>query len=197
MNSLLKNLPNWLTYLRIALVPLFVVLMSNPTRWMLGAATVVFVVASVTDIIDGRLARHYGSVSNLGKLLDPLADKILVMAALVMLVAQRSDVDGSPWIPPWLAVLLLAREIWVTGLRAIAASQGVVMAAQNAGKWKSFLQMFSIGLILLHYPGEWFEYTVDYHFWGVNLLIISAAFSIWSAVDYTMIVWKNTPPESL
>src|SRR5262245_55607250 len=127
----MQNIPNILTFLRLALIPLFVVLMIDPNPELTHAATLVFIIAAFTDYLDGVLARKFSAVSEFGKLADPLADKILVMAALVMLVAQRSDVYGEPWVPGWMVVLILAREIWVTGLRAVAASRGVIVAASG------------------------------------------------------------------
>ena len=148
--SIIKFVPNGLTILRLMLIPVFVVLMREPTQSMVYWATGLFIFASFTDFIDGYIARKFGAVSDLGKLLDPLADKILVMAALVMLVAQKTDEFGEPWVQGWMVVFILAREIWVTGLRAVAAKDGVVVAASNAGKIKSALQMFAIVLLLLH-----------------------------------------------
>lgn len=197
---MVKRIPNWLTYLRLVLTPVFVLLMVEPSRWMVYAATGIFIVAALTDLFDGFLARRFGAVSDAGKLLDPVADKILVMAALVMLVSQRSEVDGAPWVPGWMVVLVLAREIWVTGVRALAASKGVVMAAGMAGKIKSSFQMVAIVLLLLH----------DHHFsiagvsvpsqtLGLNALLLSILLSYWGAVDYTLTVFGgsssgNTPP---
>src|SRR5262245_57339044 len=138
---MVQRLPNWLTFLRLGLIPVFVFLMVEPSRWMVDLAMIVFIVAAFTDYIDGIIARRYGAVSDFGKLLDPLADKILVMAALVMLASQRSDTYGEPWVPGWMVVMVLAREIWVTGLRAVASARGVVVAASTTGKFKSGLQM--------------------------------------------------------
>ncbi|MCB0338853.1 MAG: CDP-diacylglycerol--glycerol-3-phosphate 3-phosphatidyltransferase [Bdellovibrionales bacterium] len=185
------SLPNYLTYLRLALVPVFVVLMHNPAPWMLDVAIVIFVLASLTDYFDGFLARKYGAISDTGKLLDPIADKILVMAALIMLVAQRSDVDGEPWVPGWLVVLLLAREIWITGLRSVAASRGMVIAANDTGKIKSFCQMVGIVFLLIHHPLKLFGVAIPCEFVGVNLLFLSLALSLWSAWDYTLRVYSQ------
>jgi CDP-diacylglycerol--glycerol-3-phosphate 3-phosphatidyltransferase len=146
----MRKVPNWLTAIRLALIPLFVVLMVNPSRETLWIATAVFLVAAVTDYADGYIARRYRAVTELGKLLDPLADKILVMAALVMLTAQRTFESGDPWVPGWMVVVILAREIWVTGLRGIAAAHGHVVAASPAGKVKSVLQMVAIVLLLAY-----------------------------------------------
>jgi CDP-diacylglycerol--glycerol-3-phosphate 3-phosphatidyltransferase len=185
-----KRIPNWLTYLRLALTPVFVLLMVEPSPWMVYAATGIFIVAAITDLFDGILARRLGAVSDAGKLLDPVADKILVMAALVMLVAQRSEVDGTPWVPGWMVVLVLAREIWVTGVRALAASRGVIVAAGMAGKVKSSFQMVAIVLLLLHdYPVVIFGLSMPSQILGLNALLLSIILSYWGAIDYTLAVF--------
>ncbi len=183
-----KLLPNIITLVRILLIPIFVVLMVSPSEEMLYAAIGVFITAAVTDYIDGFLARKWNVVTKLGKLLDPLADKILVLSALVMLVAQRSDFDGAPWIPGWIVVLVLAREIWVTGLRSVAAASGVVVAAGSSGKVKSFLQMIAIVFLLLHHQKAFMvqNTTITCQHVGVQLMIASLVFSYWGAVEYTM-----------
>jgi len=154
---------------------------------MTRLAMIVFLVAAITDFVDGYIARKFGWVSDLGKLLDPLADKILVMAALVMLVGERSDLTGDPWVPAWMVVIVLAREIWVTGLRAVAASQGVVVAARDSGKIKSVLQMSAVVALLMHNtPISIFSFTVPAQFIGLNLLFLSLGFSLWGAYNYTI-----------
>jgi CDP-diacylglycerol--glycerol-3-phosphate 3-phosphatidyltransferase len=190
----LKNLPNWLTYFRLALIPVFVMLMHDPSQLMAQAAIAVFILAALTDFADGYLARRFGAVSDIGKLLDPLADKILVMAGLVMMVAQRSQLDGLPWVPGWMVVIVVAREFWVTGLRGMAAANGLIVPAGSAGKIKSGFQMVAVVFLLLHKTpisnfGIPFEVTAQ--FIGLNLLMISIFFSIWSAAEYTFAVLKS------
>lgn len=161
---------------------------------MIFLALVVFIIAALTDYADGLIARKYGVVSDLGKLLDPLADKILVMAALVMLVSLRSDSFGEPWVPGWLVVLVLAREFWITGIRAVAANKGVILAAGKAGKWKSTLQMVSIVFLFLHELTiilPIFNLQITAEQLGVNLLIISVALSYWGAINYTYDVFGD------
>jgi len=185
--------PNLITLFRLLLIPVFVVLLINPTDQGLFIATIVFIVAAFTDYLDGVLARRWGAISNFGKLLDPLADKILVMAALVMLVGLRSDVTGAPWIPAWMVVLILSREIWVTGLRGVAASAGLVIAAGQSGKVKSLLQMVSIAMILIHdrYVFQVGDYPVTLGHVGLNLLLISIFFSYWGALHYSHQVFRE------
>jgi len=143
-----KQLPNWLTFFRLVLIPVFVFVLIEPSRSSLNLAAVIFVFAALTDYADGMLARRYKAITDFGKLFDPLADKILVMAALVMLVSLQDD-NGASFVPAWMVVLILAREFWVTGLRAFAAKDGTVVPAKSGGKVKSALQMISILLILL------------------------------------------------
>ena len=185
-DDLIAKLPNWLTYARLALIPVFVALLNEPSKFMQFLAIVVFIIAALTDYVDGYVARRYGAVSDFGKLLDPLADKILVMAALVMLVSLRSDVLGEPWIPGWMVVLVLAREIWVTGLRAVAATNGHVISASGAGKIKSGFQMVAIVLLLCHDAKlPFLSPQFNCQFVGANLLLISIILSYWGAYDYT------------
>ena len=189
MAIFLRQLPNWLTTLRLALIPIFVVLMIEPSRGTLWLATVVFLVAAITDYVDGYLARRFRAVSELGKLLDPLADKILVMAALVMLTAQRVPDSGEAWVPGWMVVVVLAREMGVTGLRGIAATYGHVIAASSAGKVKSVLQMISIILLLLNdLPLLLFGWVIECRVIGLNVLLLSILLSVYGAVQYTMAV---------
>lgn len=183
-----KRLPNWLTFLRLVLIPIFVIVLLDPSRSKLNLAAVIFVCAAITDYADGILARRYAAVTDFGKLFDPLADKILVMAALVMLVALRDDRCVS-FVPGWMVVLILARELWITGLRAFAAKDGTIVAAKAGGKVKSFLQMVSILALLLHdYSFPLFGLRVTFQFLGLNLLLVSIVFSYLSALDYSLAI---------
>jgi CDP-diacylglycerol---glycerol-3-phosphate 3-phosphatidyltransferase len=149
----------------------------------------VFAIAGLTDLFDGLLARRYEVVSDFGKLVDPLADKLLVMAALVMLVSIRDDVSGVTWVPPWLVILLLGREIWVTGIRGVAATRGLVISANSSGKIKSILQMVGIFLLLLHeVTFSFLGYIIPFSAPGLLLLFLSVIFSIRGAIEYTVLV---------
>ena len=139
------NLPNLLTFARVVAIPFFVWLLEVPTPARGFWAAIVFTAAAVTDMLDGYLARRLGVVSVLGKFLDPLADKLIVMAALVWMVPMHR-------IDAWVVVLLLAREMSVMGLRSVAASEGVVISAGQEGKTKTALQMIGIVALLLGYP---------------------------------------------
>lgn len=186
--AIVKNIPNVLTFLRLGLIPIFVWLMVEGSSEAIFAATIIFIAAAITDYVDGLVARSFEAVSDFGKLLDPVADKILVMAALVMLVAQRSDDLGQPWVPGWMVVLILAREIWVTGIRAVAASNGNVIAAGNSGKLKSLLQMVAIVLLLQHdlvIYGSSGGSALTAQLPGEALLMLSIVFSYKGAFEYT------------
>ena len=195
--TVIKYLPNSLTFLRLVLIPFFVIMMIAPSPTMRLVAFFTYVLASITDVIDGRVARHYRVVSNIGKLLDPIADKILVMAALVMILAYVTDGEGQSILPGWLVVLVLARETWVNGVRSVAALNGVVVAASKLGKLKSFMQMSAIGLMLM--PFSWrfvlSGYYVPFASLGVPLLLLSVFISYWGALEYTFAVFGRKPAE--
>lgn len=176
------NLPNLLTMGRVAIIPLFLWLLDRGTPKDCAWAAIVYAGAAITDLLDGYLARKMNVVSVLGKFLDPLADKLLVMASLIWMVPMGR-------IPEWAVVLLLAREISVTGLRSIASSEGVVIAAGEGGKSKTALQMIGILCLVLGYPyhltlGPLDLGWVDLVHVGRLLVYISLVFSITSAVSY-------------
>lgn len=138
------NLPNKLTIVRIILIPVFMVLLLNFN--MLAASGVVFVIASLTDLADGKIARKYNLVTNFGKFADPLADKLLVCAALIALCALGKL--GNPVLGVWATFVIIAREFMVTGVRLVAAAEGKVIAAGMSGKIKTTVQMITIVYIL-------------------------------------------------
>ena len=177
------NLPNLLTLARVAAVPLIVIIMLSDSRDAGFWAAAIFGAAAVTDFIDGWLARKWGVVTVLGKFLDPLADKLIVMAALIMMIP-------SGRIPAWMVFLVLAREIIVTGLRSIASSEGIVIDASDLGKYKTIYQMAAIPGLLLHYDYYWFfgvqsEFLhVNMHNYGMFFFSIALALTLWSGFDY-------------
>jgi CDP-diacylglycerol--glycerol-3-phosphate 3-phosphatidyltransferase len=184
-----KRLPNWLTFLRLVLIPVFVVFLLDPTPAAMRTAAVIFVFAALTDYADGILARRYSAITDFGKLFDPLADKILVMAALVMLVGVQ-DKSCQSIVPAWMVVLILARELWITGMRAFAAKDGTVVSAKSGGKVKSALQMISILALLLHeHSFSLLGFRLTLQFVGLNVLLVSLVFSYVSAVDYSLAIF--------
>jgi len=168
--------PNILTLIRIGTVPLLVYLLLFPGPVAAAMAGAVFLAATVTDFLDGYIARNYGSGTNLGKFLDPLADKLVVTAALIMLAGM----GRSPHVPAWMVVVLVSREILVTGLRAVAAAEGRIIAAEELGKYKMVLQSIAIQGLLIHYT----YFHVDFFGAGMFVLWIALVLSVWSGVRY-------------
>ena len=185
----LLNLPNILTLSRIAAVPVVVILLVFESQQNCFWAAFVFTAASITDWLDGYLARKWGIVTILGKFLDPLADKLIVMAALIMLIPLDR-------VPAWAVFVILARELIVSGIRSIASSEGIVIAASDLGKYKTIFQMIAIVGLLLHYRYYWF-FGVQFDFLypslhnaGIFVFYISLVLTVWSGVDYFVKFFK-------
>ncbi|MFI5396598.1 MAG: CDP-diacylglycerol--glycerol-3-phosphate 3-phosphatidyltransferase [Candidatus Binatia bacterium] len=175
-SSRVANLPNFLTFFRILLIPLLVVILTKPGRTASLLAAATFFLACLSDFFDGYLARRWGISTTLGKLLDPLADKLIVAAALIMLAGM----ERTPNVPAWMIVVIIGREIAVTGLRAIALGQGVVLGAEELGKYKMVFQMLALHGLLMHYR----FFGIDFHLAGMYFLWISLVISLWSGIDY-------------
>jgi CDP-diacylglycerol--glycerol-3-phosphate 3-phosphatidyltransferase len=177
------NLPNMLTFARIACIPILVLTLLKDTPAMSMIATLIFSLASITDWLDGYLARRLDLVTVMGKFLDPLADKLIVMAALIMMIPLGR-------VPAWAVFLLIAREVIVTGLRSVASSEGIVIAASNLGKYKTIFQMVAIIGLLLHYNYCWFFgmdfplLCADFHNVGIFFFYVSLVLTLWSGMDY-------------
>jgi len=177
----LLNAPNLMTLGRIALIPVFLYLLSYENRRNSFLAAAVYAVCALTDWFDGWLARISNKVTTLGKFLDPLADKVIVVSALVMLVRLGR-------VPVWVVVVIITREFLISGVRTIAATEGLVIPASQGGKWKTSLQLCGIICLMLHY-----HYAIDYgfgtlltdfHAVGSMLLYLSLVPLIASAIDY-------------
>ncbi|MFP4070658.1 MAG: CDP-diacylglycerol--glycerol-3-phosphate 3-phosphatidyltransferase [Desulfovibrionales bacterium] len=167
------NIANNITLARIFSVPLIVLLLYFPGKINNLVAMLVFIAASLTDLVDGLIARRYNLVTTIGKFLDPLADKLLVTSVLIMLV----HLDHAP---AWVAILIIAREITITGLRAMAADQGVVIAADKYGKLKTIIQIVALCPLVLHYP--W--WGVDPRPIGLLLLYAALIMALFSGTNY-------------
>ncbi len=177
----LTNIPNLLTFGRIAMIPPVMWLMLQQTPVANFFAAIIFTLAAVTDWADGYLARRMGLESLLGKLLDPLADKLIVLATLVVAVELGH-------IPGWFVVLLLARELTITGLRSLASQQGFVIDVVRAGKFKTAFQLIGLVAIIVHHPyvidfGVATE-VINFNLLGIALLSIALLFSLASAAVY-------------
>ncbi len=167
------NLPNKLTLMRIALVAPFLACFYLPWDWRMWVASGIFIVAAVTDIIDGRYARKHGLVTTFGKLMDPIADKLLICSAFIMLTAF--DI-----LCPFATILFIAREFAVSGFRLVAASEGLVLAASKIGKAKTALQCVAIVCLLLDNP-IFSLIHVPFHYIMTGAAL---AVSLWSGIDY-------------
>ena len=178
--------PNVLTFMRIASVPLLVYLLTFAGPLPSAIAAGVFFLATITDFLDGYIARSYGSGTNLGKFLDPLADKLVVTAVLIMLAAM----PRMPRVPAWMVVVLVSREILVTGLRAVAASRGRIIGAEELGKYKMALQAIALHGLLIHYT----YFHVDFFATGMFLLWIATVLTVWSGIDYFYRAWSVIMP---
>lgn len=167
------NLPNKLTLFRVILIPFFVFFLLAPYFEGYGnyIAVAIFIVASITDFLDGKIARKYHLVTNFGKFMDPLADKLLVSSALICLVALNK-------IPAWIVIVIIAREFIISGFRLVAADNGVVIAASYWGKFKTAFQMVTVIVLILNIPGEVFAVI------GTVLIYISLVLTIISLIDY-------------
>jgi CDP-diacylglycerol---glycerol-3-phosphate 3-phosphatidyltransferase len=175
-SSVTLTTPNLLTLIRIGTVPILVILLLFPGPAPSAGAAAVFFAATVTDFLDGYIARNYGSGSTVGKFLDPLADKLVVTAALIMLAGM----PRIPRVPAWMVVVFVSREILVTGLRAVAAAEGRVIAAAELGKYKMVLQAIGLQGLLIHYP----YFNIDFFAAGLFILWIALVLSVWSGLEY-------------
>jgi CDP-diacylglycerol--glycerol-3-phosphate 3-phosphatidyltransferase len=182
------NLPNFITLTRILLIPVFVVLFVTPTEDRSLSAAVVFVIAAVTDFLDGYLARRNGQVTTLGKLLDPIADKLLVLSALILLL----NLDR---VSALVAILIIAREVAVTGIRAIAAGEGMVIAAETTGKYKMALQVVAIVLLILE--DTFLSDFGNLHLAGIVTLYLSLLLGYISGGQYVWSFWKQVVARGL
>ncbi len=182
------NLPNFLTLVRILLIPVFVVIFLAPTPDRSLLAAVIFTVAAVTDLLDGYIARRTGQVTKLGKLLDPLADKLLVLSALILLV----NIDRVSAV---VALLIIARELAVTGIRAIAAGERLIIAAEVTGKYKMALQVIAIVLLILE--GTGLAELGNLHLAGTGTLYLSLVLGYISGGQYVWSFWRQVLAKGL
>jgi CDP-diacylglycerol--glycerol-3-phosphate 3-phosphatidyltransferase len=182
------NLPNLLTLSRILLIPVFVVLFYTPTPERSLWAAFVFVVAAITDVFDGYVARRNGQVTKLGRLLDPVADKLLVLSGLFLLV-------GMGQVPAWVAIVIAGRELAVTGMRAIAASVGIILVPERLGKYKMVFQVVAITMLIVansDLPGVSLVFDA-----GMVLLYLALMLGVISGGRYVMSFWQQVSLKGL
>lgn len=185
------NLPNKITISRIFLIPLFLIVLTFNFDWgeinignnelpvsqLVGG--LIFIIASITDWLDGYIARKYNLITNMGKFLDPLADKLLVSAAFIMLIELQIA-------PAWIIIVIISREFAITGFRLVASGEGVVLAASSMGKLKTVSQILAVILLMLNnFPFSYTNIPVD-----MIMLYIALIFTVWSGLDYFIKNWN-------
>src|SRR5487761_287898 len=196
------NLPNSITMSRVACVPLLIWILSSAFPWTGGhgevglrggeqevIASIVFILASITDGLDGYLARRRHQITTMGMLLDPLADKLMVSAAFIILVGYNPRV-----VPPWIAVLVIGREFLVSGLRSIASSEGFTIEASELGKLKTVIQIVSVVASILDHRWQYWQFgwfLMPVRVIAQTAVYLMAVVSIISAVDYFIGFWKK------
>lgn len=172
------NLPNKLTIMRVIMIPFFVFFLLVPdtmiphgtAKWI---ALVLFCVASLTDLLDGKIARKYNLVTNFGKFMDPLADKMLVSSAFICLIVTRQDA-----LPAWIVIVIIAREFIISGFRLVASDNGIVIAASYWGKFKTTFQMFAIIALIADFGGN------AAHIIELLLVYVALILTLVSLIDY-------------
>jgi CDP-diacylglycerol--glycerol-3-phosphate 3-phosphatidyltransferase len=180
MSTIRLNVPTILTFSRIILIPFFVLI--TPASPILGVT--IFLIASLTDFLDGYLARRSGQITKFGIILDPIADKFLVISALILLVDMSR-------IAAWIAIAIIVREFLVTAIRVVALSMDIVIPAETGGKWKTAAQMTSIVFLLLPYSIDFLPFSIDFYDIGLVLMYISLVLAVTSGVKYTISFWRH------
>ena len=178
-----QQLPMILTTFRMALtVPVVLLMIPNSMPWNI-VSIFVFFIASITDYFDGYYARKYGAITNMGKFMDPIADKILVSSILMMLLFRGS-------IDPWMVMIVIARDTLVGGIRSVAAADRIVIAAKSAGKWKTALQMLCIPALIIGNITFANGHVFALGTIGYIILWVTVGLSVWSGVEYFVFFWR-------
>jgi CDP-diacylglycerol--glycerol-3-phosphate 3-phosphatidyltransferase len=174
------NLPNAITMLRISIIPvLFLLLLSpGPTESLIIAC--IFVVAALTDMLDGYIARRYQIVTTMGKFLDPIADKLIVNTAMILMIPLGR-------IPAWIVAVIIIRDFTVDGIRTIASSEGVIIQSSRLAKQKTLCQVFAVTALMIHYP----FLGADAHLVGIVILYVALFLTLYSGLDYLMRFFKE------
>lgn len=167
------NLPNTITLIRIGVVPFLFVLLASPGKFWSLILAILFVAASITDFVDGYIARKYELVTTMGKFLDPIADKLIVNTAMILMIPIGR-------IPAWIVAITIMRDLIVDGVRSISSSEGLYIQASRLGKQKTLAQIFAVTALLIHYP----ILGIDAHFVGMIILYIAFLLTIYSGSNY-------------
>jgi CDP-diacylglycerol--glycerol-3-phosphate 3-phosphatidyltransferase (EC 2.7.8.5) len=169
------NLPNSITLLRICVIPVLFLILLSPGRTLSLLIAIVFIIAALTDLLDGYIARRYGMVTKIGKFLDPIADKIIVSTAMILMIPIGR-------IPAWIVAVIIIRDITVNGVRSISSSDDSVVSASKLGKQKTLSQNIALSALIIHYP----LFGIDARLVGIIILYIALFLTVWSGVDYIL-----------
>ena len=175
------NLPNAITMLRVTVIPVLFLLLLPPDRVVSLVIAVIFILAALTDLLDGYVARRYGITTKIGKLLDPTADKLILATAMILLIPIGR-------IPAWVVAIMVTRDFAIDGIRSIALLSGRVIDASPLGKQKTLCQIVAVSALIIHYP----LFGIDAHMVGTVVLYVALFLSIASAVDYLMKFYRET-----
>jgi CDP-diacylglycerol---glycerol-3-phosphate 3-phosphatidyltransferase len=167
------NLPNTITLIRISVMPFLFILLADPGEFWSLILAVLFVVASITDLVDGYIARKYQLVTTMGKFLDPIADKLIINTAMILMIPIGR-------IPAWIVAITIMRDLIVDGIRSIASSEGLFIHASNLGKQKTLAQTIAVTALMVHYP----IFGTDSHLIGMVILYVAFILTIYSGADY-------------
>ena len=173
------NLPNGITMLRVGIIPVLFFLLSDPGRMWSLIIAILFIMAALADLLDGYVARKYHIVTNIGKFLDPIADKIIINAAMILMIPIGR-------IPAWIVSLIIIRDFIVDGIRNIATSEGMIIDASKLGKRKTLCQIFAISALMIHYP----FIGADAHIVGMVILYIALWLTLHSGIDYLLMFYR-------
>jgi len=175
------NLPNSITLIRLAVIPVLFLLLLSPGRILSMIIAVLFIMAAITDLIDGYVARKYNIVTTMGKFLDPIADKLVVTTAMIMLIPIGR-------IPAWIVAIIIMRDLLVDGLRSIASADGLVIDASRLGKQKTLCQIVAVSALLIHYDTV---FGLNAHAVGMAVLYLALVLTVWSGADYFLKFYKQ------
>jgi len=168
------NLPNSITMLRICIIPVLFLLLLSPGRWLSFTIAVLFIIAALTDLLDGYIARKYAIVTKMGQFLDPVVDKLMVSTAMILMIPIGR-------IPAWVVVLIIMRDVLVDGLRSVASSDGIVIQASRLGKKKTLSQIIAVSALIIHYDTV---FGLDAHLVGTIVLYMALILTLYSGVSY-------------
>jgi CDP-diacylglycerol---glycerol-3-phosphate 3-phosphatidyltransferase len=175
------NLPNTITLVRISAVPFLFILLSSPGEFWSLILAILFVAASITDLIDGYVARKYQLITTMGKFLDPIADKLIINTAMILMIPIGR-------IPAWIVAITIMRDLIVDGVRSIASSEGLFIQANRLGKQKTLAQTIAVTALLIHYP----FFGADAHLVGTITLYIAFVLTIYSGANYCIKFYQRT-----